>query len=155
MSLALTAWRTATRIPFGDRLFSLGMCVHVPYFSSVRPHVLEIAPGRCRVRIADRRRVHNHFGTVHAIAQCNAAEIAMGMAVDAAVPPTHRWIPIGMNVEYRTKARGTLTATAEFEPPSWPEQSTDYTVDVEIEDERGAITSFAKITVRVEPRPAA
>lgn len=153
MSLALTAWRTATRLPLGDRLFSLGMCVHVPYFGSVRPHVVELAPGRCRVRIADRWRVRNHLGTVHAIAQCNAAEIAMGMAVDAAVPPTHRWIPIGMTVEYCAKARGTLTATAQFAPPTWPQTPTDHTVTVELEDERGAITSLAQITVRVEPRP--
>lgn len=154
MSLALNAWRTASRLPLGSRLFSIGMSIHVPYFASVRPHVLEMAPGRCRVRIADRWRVHNHLGTVHAIAQCNAAEIAMGMAVDAAVPPTHRWIPIGMTVEYRAKARGTLTATASFDPPAWPDEATDHTVDVEIEDERGTITSFARITVRVEPRPA-
>jgi acyl-coenzyme A thioesterase PaaI-like protein len=154
MSLALTAWRTASRLPLGDRLFSLGMSIHVPYFGSVRPHVLELAPGRCRVRIADRWRVHNHLGTVHAIAQCNAAEIAMGMAVDASVPPTHRWIPIGMTVEYRAKARGTLTATAAFDPPVWPGHATDHTVNVEIEDARGMITSHARITVRVEPRPA-
>ncbi|MBO9534279.1 MAG: DUF4442 domain-containing protein [Solirubrobacteraceae bacterium] len=154
MSIALRAWNTASKLPLGDRLFSIGMSVHVPYFGSIRPRVLELGPGRCRVRFADRWRVHNHLGTVHAIAQCNAAEIAMGMAVDASVPPTHRWIPIGMTVEYRAKARGTLTATAEFAPPSWPQETTDHTVDVEVEDERGTITSFAQITVRVEPRPA-
>jgi acyl-coenzyme A thioesterase PaaI-like protein len=152
MGVALTAWRAATRLPLGDRLFSVGMCVHVPYFASVRPHVIELAPGRCRVRIHDRWRVRNHLGTVHAIAQCNAAEIAMGMAVDAAVPPSHRWIPTAMDVQYRAKARGTLTATATFTPPQWPDAPTSHAVTVEIEDERGTLTAAATITVRVQRR---
>ena len=152
MSLVLKGWTAAQRLPFGDRLFSLGMCVHVPYFGSVRPHVLEVAPGRARVRIADRWRVHNHLGTVHAIAMCNQAEIAMGMAVDAAVPASHRWIPIGMTVQYRAKARGTLTATADFDVPAWPGETVDQVVPVEIEDERGTIVCSADITVRVEAR---
>jgi Domain of unknown function (DUF4442) len=31
--------------------------------------------------------------TVHAIASCNAAEVAMGMLMEATVPRSHRWIP--------------------------------------------------------------
>lgn len=34
--------------------------------------------------------VHNHLHTVHAIASCNAAEMAMGMSMEATVPPSHR-----------------------------------------------------------------
>ncbi len=154
MSLVLKTWKTANRLPIGGgRLFSLAMSVRVPYFGTILPHVVELRPGYCQVRIADRWLVHNHLGTVHAIAQCNAAEIAMGMAVDAAVPPSHRWIPIGMDVEYRAKARGTLTATASFTPPAWPDEIADHTVEVDITDKAGVTTAFAKITVRVEPKP--
>jgi hypothetical protein len=44
--------------------------------------------------------VYNHLHTVHAIASCNAAEIAMGMLMKATVPTSHRWIPKAMNVQY-------------------------------------------------------
>jgi hypothetical protein len=37
--------------------------------------------------------VYNHLGAVHAIASCNAAEVAMGMLMEATVPRSHRWIP--------------------------------------------------------------
>jgi Domain of unknown function (DUF4442) len=37
--------------------------------------------------------VYNHLHTVHAIASCNAAEVAMGMLMEATVPRSHRWIP--------------------------------------------------------------
>jgi hypothetical protein len=48
--------------------------------------------------------VHNHLHTVHAIASCNAAEMAMGMLMEATVPTTHRWIPKAMTVQYLQKA---------------------------------------------------
>jgi hypothetical protein len=44
--------------------------------------------------------VYNHLHTVHAIASCNAAEIAMGMMMEATVPTSHRWIPKAMTVRY-------------------------------------------------------
>jgi Domain of unknown function (DUF4442) len=37
--------------------------------------------------------VYNHLLTVHAIASCNAAEVAMGILMEATVPRSHRWIP--------------------------------------------------------------
>ena len=56
--------------------------------------------------------MRDHLGTEHAIALCNAAELAGGLATDATIPATMRWIPKGMTVRYLKKARGLLTATA-------------------------------------------
>jgi Domain of unknown function (DUF4442) len=44
--------------------------------------------------------VYNHLHTVHAIASCNSAEVAMGMLMEATVPRSHRWIPKAMTVQY-------------------------------------------------------
>jgi acyl-coenzyme A thioesterase PaaI-like protein len=96
----------------GRWLFSRIVCWRAPYFASIAPRVEALAPGRCVVRLRDRRRVHNHLGTVHAIALCNAAELAAGLATDATIDKTLRWIPNGMQVNYLKPARGTLTATA-------------------------------------------
>ena len=54
----------------GRWLFSRLVCRRAPYFRTIAPLIEELAPGRCVVRLRDRRRVHNHIGTVHAIALC-------------------------------------------------------------------------------------
>src|SRR5207244_4047737 len=59
---------------------------------------------------------HNHLGTVHAIASCNLAEYAMGVLAEAAVPASHRWIPMGMEVRYLATAKTSVTAEARWAP---------------------------------------
>ena len=48
--------------------------------------------------------MHNHIGTVHAIALCNGLEAAMGALAEATIPSDKRWIPKGMEVAYTAKA---------------------------------------------------
>ncbi|WP_038834641.1 hotdog fold domain-containing protein, partial [Pseudomonas aeruginosa] len=65
------------------------------------------------------REVLNHIGTVHAIALCNAAELAAGTMTDASIPAGHRWIPRGMTVEYLAKATGDVRAVADGSQIDW------------------------------------
>src|SRR5579863_3111128 len=109
---SLTLFRRLGASASGRWLYSRLICLRAPYFATIAPLVLELAPGRCVVRLRDRRRVRNHIGTVHAIALCNAAELAAGLATDAAIADAQRWIPKGMSVHYLRKASGTLTAIA-------------------------------------------
>ena len=67
--------------------------------------------------LRDRRAVHNHIGTVHAIALCNLAELCAGLMTDASLPRGMRWIPKGMSVRYLKKAHGTLRGVATPEIP--------------------------------------
>ena len=60
--------------------------VRVPYFASIAPHVVRMEPGLAEVTVPKWFFVYNHLHTVHAIASCNAAEIAMGMLMEATVP---------------------------------------------------------------------
>ena len=39
-------WKTATRLPFGSRLFSAAVSLKAPYFRTAYPHVVELRPGR-------------------------------------------------------------------------------------------------------------
>ena len=82
----------------------------VPYFASVLPHVRRMEPGIAEVEVPKWFLVYNHLHTVHAIASCNAAEMAMGMLMEATVPTTHRWIPKAMSVHYLAKATTSLRA---------------------------------------------
>ena len=87
------AWRRLSGRPGGTRLFSAAAMARVPYFASVLPHVVRMEPGLAEVRVPKWFMVYNHLHTVHAIAACNAAEVAMGMLMEATVPRSHRWIP--------------------------------------------------------------
>ena len=59
-----------------------------------------------------RRAVTNHIGTVHAIAMCNLAELAAGTMTEISIPPSMRWLPKGMAVEYLKKAESDVEALA-------------------------------------------
>jgi acyl-coenzyme A thioesterase PaaI-like protein len=92
----------------------------------------------------------NHLGTVHAIAQCNLAEFAMGAVAEATVPSaTHRWIPRGMSVEYLAKARGTLRAEATLTLPAALADQQELPVDITITDAAGKAVSRVEIRIWV------
>ncbi len=136
----------------GRWLYSRLICLRAPYFATIAPSILELAPGRCVVRLRDRRRVRNHIGTVHAIALCNAAELAGGLATDATIADTQRWIPKSMSVRYLRKASGTLTAVATVNPPPANAPAQEAHALVEIRDGGDEIVFAADITMWISPR---
>jgi acyl-coenzyme A thioesterase PaaI-like protein len=134
-------------------LFTRGVRWRVPYFASIRPEILVLERGRCTVRLCAHRRVRNHLGTIHAIASCNAAELAMGMTMESLVPRGYRWIPRGMRVEYLAKAHQEIRATASARLPDLTGESVDLDVPVRIRDEDDRDVLTVVITVRVGPVP--
>jgi len=97
--------------------------------------------------------VYNHLHTVHAIASCNAAEIAMGMLMEATVPTSHRWIPKAMNVQYLEKATTGLRAQARLDPPDFDSitEGVEVVVPVSVVDKSGKEVVHADITCWVTP----
>ena len=151
--LATTFARMA-RWPLGRWLFARVVCWRAPYFGTIAPRFEVVEPGRCEVTIRDRRRVHNHIGTVHAIALCNLAELAGGVMMEAGTPRGMRWIPRGMAVEYLKKAAGTMRAVA---TPAAAIEVRDagyeVPVDVEVRDPQDTAVFRARIAMWVSPRP--
>jgi acyl-coenzyme A thioesterase PaaI-like protein len=147
------AWQRLAGLPTGSRVFSLAAMVRVPYFTSVLPHIRHMEPGLAEVTIPNWRFVHNHLSTVHAIASCNAAELAMGMLMEATVPTTHRWIPKGMAVSYLQKATTSLRATARIDLPDFAAitEGTEIVVPVSVTDRHGTEVVHADITTWVTP----
>jgi acyl-coenzyme A thioesterase PaaI-like protein len=134
-------------------LFSAAAMARVPYFASVLPHVKRMEPGLAEVDVPKWLFVHNHLHTVHAIASCNAAEMAMGMLMEATVPTTHRWIPKAMSVQYLQKATTSLRATARIEPPDFAAitEGTEVVIPVSVADRNGIEVVHADITTWVTP----
>jgi acyl-coenzyme A thioesterase PaaI-like protein len=149
----LALYRRITRWPAGHWLFSRAICLKAPYFATIAPRFVSLEPGRCEVRIPDRRRVHNHIGTVHAIALCNLAELSAGVMTDASIPASMRWIPKGMTVEYLKKATGTLHGVATPDiPPAESAASYELPVNVAVTDGSGDTVFRARIAMWVSPR---
>jgi acyl-coenzyme A thioesterase PaaI-like protein len=147
------AWQRLARLPAGSRLFSAAAMARVPYFASVLPHVKHMEPGLAEVDVPKWFFVHNHLHTVHAIASCNAAELAMGMLMEATVPTSHRWIPKAMYVQYLQKATTSLRATARIEPPDFDAitEGVDVVIPVSVTDRHGTEVVHADITTWVTP----
>jgi acyl-coenzyme A thioesterase PaaI-like protein len=147
------AWQRLAGVPAGSRLFSAAAIARVPYFASIAPHVVRMEPGLAEVAVPKWFFVHNHLHTVHAIASCNAAEMAMGMLMEATVPTTHRWIPKAMTVQYLQKATTSLRATARLDPPDFTSiaEGADLVVPVTVTDRGGAEVVHAEITTWVTP----
>jgi acyl-coenzyme A thioesterase PaaI-like protein len=149
-------WTRLSDYPGGSRLFSAAAMARVPYFASVLPHVVRMEPGLAEVTVPKWFFVYNHLHTVHAIASCNAAEVAMGMLMEATVPSTHRWIPKAMTVHYLRKATTSLRAQASLEPPDFSSMGdgTELVVPVSVRDRAGTEVVHADITTWVTPRSA-
>jgi acyl-coenzyme A thioesterase PaaI-like protein len=154
MPQLLTLYRRMAALPMGTRLFSWALCWKAPYFRSVRPVVVDLAPGRGEVRARNRRAVHNHIGTFHAIACCNLAELVAGTTMEASLPGTHRWIPKGMSVGYLAKAETDLRAVATVEDLTGlgADESREVVVPVDVLDTGGTTVVHADITMWVSPR---
>ncbi|MBR9805366.1 DUF4442 domain-containing protein, partial [bacterium] len=95
MNETLALYQQSGPTTFADLLTQLA-----PYFSTISPEFLSLERGRCEVKVRNNPAVHNHLGTVHAIAMCNMAELAAGTMVGAPLPANMRWIPKGMQVSY-------------------------------------------------------
>lgn len=153
MGAALKLWHRLSRLPAGRWIYGRLICLKAPYFATIAPRFVALEPGRCEITIRDRRRVHNHIGTVHAIALCNLAELCAGMMTEATIPAGMRWIPKGMAVEYLAKAKGRMHAAA---IPEYPviESSSGYAwpVVVQVRDGAGTEVFRAHIEMWLSPR---
>lgn len=112
----LKMYHNLSKFPLGRHLFSWLFCMKAPYFGTIRPYFEDLQKGLCIVTLKKRRAVHNHLGSVHAIAMCNMAEAAAGLCMEASLGSGLRWIPKKMSVEYLKKAMTDLKAVCRFDP---------------------------------------
>jgi len=147
-------WKRLAPRPGGSRVFSAAAMLRVPYFTSIVPHVRRMQPGFAEVSVPKWFFIHNHLGTVHAIASCNAAELAVGMLMEATVPTTHRWIPKAITVQYLAPATTSLRARAGLDPPDFSTitDGVELVVPVSIVDDSDTEVVHADITTWVTAR---
>lgn len=146
-------WERCRRLPAGHRLFSWALGRMVPYSGSIGAVVRDLAPGRSRVELADRRRVRNHLDSIHAVALMNLAELSTGLALNTALPDDARAILVKLTIEYVKKARGTLTSECALAPIASSERR-EVEVGAEIRDAAGEVVARAAALWLVGPAGA-
>lgn len=144
-----TLYRRIIRLPAGKRIFSLLYALKAPYFATVRPQVREVRENYAELSIRNRRRVHNHIGTLHAIAVCNGLEAAMGLVAEASCPADRRWLPRGLQVSYLAKSTTDLLCVAETDPEQWAATPGDIDIRVKAVRTDGVVAVEGVIPVYV------
>ncbi len=153
MASVLHLYDRVTRLPHGDRIFSVLFSLKAPYFATVRPRFTELRPNYAELTVRKRRRVRNHIGTVHVIAICNGLEAAMGALAEATVPTHKRWIPKGMEVSYTAKATSDITCIAETDPEHWTGDDPEVPVRVRGVRDDGTVVVDGVIRLWVTEKP--
>ncbi len=153
MSSVKNLWKTLSTKPGGKWLFTRAICLKAPYFSSIKARFERLEEGGAEITLWDKRSMHNHIGTVHAIAMCNAAELVAGIATEVSVPNDVRWIPKGMTVSYRKPAKGLLKVVGTL-PKIESGVAADVPVSVTITDKAGDTVFTAEIAMYCSPKKA-
>ncbi len=156
MPAVLDLWKKSSALPLGDRVFSFAFARKAPYFATIRPRFTVVEPDRAELVIPKRRAVHNHIGTLHAIALCNGLEAAMGALAESTIPRDRRWIPKGMEVAYTAKADSDVTCIAETDPAQWTaELGEGYDLPVRVRGVRADGTTVIEGEIRLWVTPKA
>ena len=151
----MAAWARLGGTVLGRLIFSFLLGWVVPYSGSIGARVTRFAPGACELQLPDRRRVHNHLNSIHAIALINLAELASGLAMLSGLPPTARGIVTHIEMDYEKKARGLLTVRSTARTPGIIDKDMEHTVEAEIFDLSGDRVAIGRIIWRLGPKPEA
>ncbi|MDB5036689.1 MAG: hypothetical protein JWQ35_217 [Bacteriovoracaceae bacterium] len=150
--MLLNLWNKLSPLPFGKKIFSLLIGWYVPYTGSISPQIKALEKGKARLQMKDRRRVRNHLRSVHAIALMNMGEATTGLAVMSYLPPKMRAILVHLEIDFLKKARGTLEAYAEFNPPQFnPSENKNYELEASIQNINQETVAKVKAHWRIGP----
>ena len=133
----------------GAESFTQQVISAAPYFGSIDPVLTKLEKGYAEVELKNQKKVHNHIGTIHAIAMCNAAELAAGMATTVSIPENSRWIAKGMTVAYLVKAKTDLRVVTEASGVDFSVAG-DIIVPVAAYDDEDCKVFTAQITMNVK-----
>jgi acyl-coenzyme A thioesterase PaaI-like protein len=139
----------ARKVPGGRWLYSRLVGLYIPYTGSIGADVVDLGPGFAQLRLTDRRAVRNHLDSVHALAIANLGELTTGLSLMASVPAKARSILKHLEVDYRRKARGTLTSRAEA-PTDLPPGRHEVPITAEIRDAANQVVATVTASWVVE-----
>lgn len=146
----LYLWNRLSRVPFGKWIFAKLIGLTVPYAASLSARVTRLEPGIANVLLNDRRAVRNHLKSIHAAALAHLAELAANLALMSLQPEQGRWIVTGMDVVFKKKARGPITAAVSIGDVDWS-RAGDLSGRAELLDGSGNVVATVTQHWRVGP----
>jgi acyl-coenzyme A thioesterase PaaI-like protein len=79
---------------------------------TARLRILAMSESEATVRLANKKRVQNHIGGIHAVGAALAAESASGIVFGMNVPDSHLPLLKSMTLEYNKRMQGAICAKA-------------------------------------------
>ena len=130
------------------RSFAIGRVV--PFVGTAGLRIERLDRERCVITLANRRRVQNHIGGVHAAATARLAETAPGMIVGMHLPDGRLPLLKRLDIQYLKRAEGSVRAEAWLEPADVArmqrDDKGDVLVPVAVADSAGTVTVECAIT---------
>ena len=91
-----------------------------PFNAPLRASVDAWEPTTCRIRVPNRRPLHNHLGGIHACALATAGETAAGLMLLRSFPLSrYRLILKDLSISFERQARSDLVAAATQTHADW------------------------------------
>jgi len=114
-------------------------CSQVKYANTTGIRITKISDEQVTIELANKKRVQNHIGGVHAVAAALLAESATGIAFGIHLPDSRIPLLKSMKIDYVRRMQGALLAKASITPEQKLEIQTkekgDMLIPVTITDE--------------------
>lgn len=127
--------------PLSQKVVSFAIGRAIRFAGTAGLQVEELSPNKAVASIANRKRVQNHIGGVHAAAMVLVAENTTGLVVGMNVPDTAVPVVKSLKVDFVKRATGSLRAEATLTDEQCErirtEPKGDVTVNVRVTDEAG------------------
>ncbi|MCF6288640.1 MAG: DUF4442 domain-containing protein [Proteobacteria bacterium] len=149
----LANWEKLKDKPFGKFLFSRAVGKMAAYTGSIKALITDLKPGHCQSFLKERNSNKNHLRSIHAVALINLGELTSGLAVLSGMTNDIRGILTKMEMEYKKKAKGNLTATCICDIPQVQEEL-NYTVQTIIKDLSGDVVAVGTFYWLLSKQPA-
>ena len=143
-------WAAMSGKPGGKYLFSRLLGRFVRYSGSVRADIDTLEPGHSVIYMKDRKKIHNHLHSIHAVALANLGELSTGLALLNSLPDQTRAILVGLNIEYTKKARGRLKAECFCDVPQSNTEA-EVVIQTEIRDLDGDVVAKVQASWKMGP----
>jgi acyl-coenzyme A thioesterase PaaI-like protein len=116
-------------------------CVQVKFANTAGVTLKEVTKNEVLLTLANKKRVQNHIGGIHAVAAALLAESATGLILGLNIPDNRIPLIKSMTLNYNKRMQGSLTAraflTKEQQQQILQQEKGDMLIDVEIRDESG------------------
>ena len=100
------------KLPHGLNFFVLNFLLgsKVKFVGTAQARCLHLSSNKAVFRLANRPKVRNHMGTIHAAATALVAETATGMALAMHLPDNKLPLLKSMRINYLSRTKGALVA---------------------------------------------